>query len=146
MNGDIVVGIDGSDDGYHALETAVDLADATSRPLLVVHVTAQPRLVGLDPYGRGASVLARSADELADDCEIYVELMLSGRRIQWRFERLNGDPAEVLQGLAVKNAGSYIVLGRHGKGRLARALLGSVVDRLVNEAKVPVLVVPPAGL
>lgn len=145
MNGEIVVGVDGSDDGYHALETAILLSEATSRPLLVVHVTAQPRLVGVDPYGRGASVLARSADELAEDCEMYVELMLAGRRIQWRFERLTGDPAEVLKGLAARDAAGCIVLGRHGKGRLARALLGSVVDRVVNEAELPVLVVPPAG-
>jgi hypothetical protein len=38
-----------------------------------------------------------------------------------------------------------IVLATHGRGGLRRVALGSVADKLVRAAEVPVLVVRPAG-
>lgn len=56
-----------------------------------------------------------------------------------------GPPAELLLEHIGKARPDVVVMGTHGRGDLARALVGSVASRLAREADVPVLLVPPAG-
>jgi nucleotide-binding universal stress UspA family protein len=53
-------------------------------------------------------------------------------------------PAETLLELGRPERGSLLALGTRGRGGVKRLMLGSVADKLVREAAVPVLVVPPA--
>ena len=145
MNSAVIVGVDGSDDGYGALEVGVQLAQRARVRLVVVHATTPARLAAVmssDIGVESASAMAHAADAITEDCRMYADLVLAGRRVEWSFEVYSGDPATSLQEAARANEAGWIVVGRHGKGRLARVLLGSVVNRLVNDALVPVVVVP----
>lgn len=55
-----------------------------------------------------------------------------------------GAPLAAIPDYAAKDATDLIICGRHGKGRLSHALLGSVAEGLVRHASCPVLVVPCA--
>ena len=52
-------------------------------------------------------------------------------------------PAHQLRELARPGRVSLIAMATHGRGGIRRFILGSVTDKLVRTAEVPVLVVPP---
>lgn len=51
-------------------------------------------------------------------------------------------PHEAILRVAEEQHVSIIVMGTHGRSALARAMLGSVADRVVRHASVPVVLVP----
>jgi nucleotide-binding universal stress UspA family protein len=65
-----------------------------------------------------------------------------------RFEHclIEGLPAEEIVRLAEKESCDLIVMGTHGRTGLLRLLMGSVADKVLREARCPVLTVrtPPA--
>lgn len=54
-----------------------------------------------------------------------------------------GRPAEVILDAATANAADMIAMATHGRSGIQRLLLGSVADRIVRHAHVPVLLVRP---
>ncbi|MEO0324979.1 MAG: universal stress protein, partial [Myxococcota bacterium] len=54
-----------------------------------------------------------------------------------------GDPGRLLPRLAVEHRADLLVVGTHRGGALSRLLLGSTAERVLRDAPVPVLVVPP---
>ncbi|MEM9490904.1 MAG: universal stress protein, partial [Myxococcota bacterium] len=52
-----------------------------------------------------------------------------------------GAPADMLLNLAGEIGAHLIIMGSHGRTGLTRLLMGSVSERVVREAKCPVLVV-----
>ncbi len=52
-----------------------------------------------------------------------------------------GDPGEVIAGYARSTACTEIVMGTHGRGFLAGAVLGSVAQKVIQRAPVPVVLV-----
>jgi nucleotide-binding universal stress UspA family protein len=60
------------------------------------------------------------------------------------FEIAVGKPAEVLARLAQSKDADLIVVGTRGHSSVVGLLLGSVTQRLLHIASVPVLAVPPA--
>lgn len=137
----MVVGLDGSPGGDRALAAATAIAAAGYR-LVAVHVTHIPAAVAATTAGAGA--FAVTADEIADHCHLACELALAGTAVPWSFEVRHGDPATELLRAASDHDAAWIVIGRHGHRRLARLVLGSVTNQLVEHADRPVLVVPPA--
>ena len=79
----------------------------------------------------GAQRLADMAAEQASACGIQPV----------RVAVVEGSPAESLLQLAANDGCDCIVVGARGRGEMRGLLLGSVSDRLVQYAKVPVLVV-----
>ncbi|CAN5618831.1 hypothetical protein BH24ACT22_BH24ACT22_15960 [soil metagenome] len=58
-------------------------------------------------------------------------------------ETLFGDPARALLDFAERESVDAIVMGSHGRGTWGTMIMGSVSQRVVHEAKVPVIIVPP---
>jgi nucleotide-binding universal stress UspA family protein len=125
----IVVGIDGSDAGWRALEWAADVAEHTERALRVVHVgdTRPPTEASVDQRSYGNALLADALATLAEDHD----------RLPVEAELHEGSAAEVL--IDLSRAAELIVVGR-GK-RVLAALLGSVAHRLLTHAHCPTAVV-----
>jgi nucleotide-binding universal stress UspA family protein len=53
------------------------------------------------------------------------------------------NPARELLRLAKERAADAIVMGSHGRGGFGSMILGSVSQRVVHDATVPVIIVPP---
>lgn len=61
----------------------------------------------------------------------------------WTSRTAQGDPAgQILQEIS-RDAIDVVVMATHGRGAIARALFGSVADRVSRESPVPVLLVRP---
>jgi nucleotide-binding universal stress UspA family protein len=57
------------------------------------------------------------------------------------FEELEGDPAETIAHRAAELGCEGIVMGTHGRGRVSHLVLGSVAQRVVHLASMPVTLV-----
>jgi nucleotide-binding universal stress UspA family protein len=126
----ILVGIDGSDSAWRALEWAADEAARSERSILVAHAgDASP--VGNDPESFGTELLEDAITQLAENYPAVVV----------RTILVESDPAELLLELA--SQADMVVLGR-GRHSLPLLRLGSVTDKVLAEARCPTVVLDGA--
>ncbi|MXV61175.1 universal stress protein [Natronorubrum sp. JWXQ-INN-674] len=135
----ILVPTDGSPEVERALEYAFDLArahDARVRAIYVVNAASYGGLP-METAWEGISgalreegeAAVRRVEELAPD-DIAVETAV-----------LEGEPSRVIVEHAQPDRCELVVMGTHGRGGIDRLLLGSVTERVVRRAPVPVLTV-----
>jgi len=90
---------------------------------------------------RGPDVLAelveRTRAGLDEERRIALDHGVASVEVLW----VEGPPAPEIVRVAREQSADLIVVGTHGRGLLARAILGSVADRVVRSAHCPVLVV-----
>ena len=56
-------------------------------------------------------------------------------------QSLVGDPAELIARAATRGRFDLLVMGSHGRGVLRNLLLGSVVSKVLQSCKTPLLIV-----
>ncbi|MEI2704615.1 MAG: universal stress protein [Ilumatobacteraceae bacterium] len=133
-----IVGMDGSADAEHALRWAV--AQAVDRPIALTAVTAWS--VPTIPVEAGA-VLVPNMFEVEQSYLRRLERQIAAvdtRGMAITATVAEGSPAGVL--LDASAGAELLVVGGRGVGRFRGALLGSVSQRCVNHATVPVAVIP----
>ena len=135
----VLVAFDGSPDAELALEHAVGLAQVfRARLALVAVVPPPPSFAWQAPGGVRAAHdaqqqdldqrLRAAADGVPDDLPLTTRL-------------LEGDPAREILRAAREGEHDLIVMGSRGRGRVTTALLGSVSNHVMHDARVPVLIV-----
>jgi nucleotide-binding universal stress UspA family protein len=153
--GPIVCATDLGSTGARAVELAARMANATARPLVLVHVTAS---------GPDATPARNEAERvLRERLRTRVEAAAAGlERERQRAEGLGphveaalleGRPWEEILEHATRLQASLIVVGPHGaggplaatRGALTEHVLGTTADRIVRHATCPVLVGPRDG-
>jgi nucleotide-binding universal stress UspA family protein len=133
----ILVATDGSENGRHALEEAVELAAAADAKLTVVCVRHAPLRVLGDPiYQRSLSAELRHANETL----AIATGVARTAGVEAEAEVLEGNPAKRILELARLRDADLIVVGSRGLGSVASALLGSVSRDVLHHADRPVLV------
>lgn len=144
-----LVAVDYSSCSRAALRFAVELAEGLHAQLDVVHVWDRPScvsevvLTGTEPVSLTSLIgtIERNArQDLAkflSSCHVPPERPLAGRLV-------SGDPASALLRELKDGQHDAIVVGTHGRTGLSHLLLGSVAEKLVRLASVPVFTVPDA--
>ena len=135
----VVVGVDGSPTSAHALEFAVNEADRLGETLIAVNAWPNPVVYGYD--------LAFPVEYVEDLTEISNEILTTaldealGRHPDVRVRRVvaEGDPITVLSDEA--ESASLLVVGSHGRGAMARFLLGSVSHGVLARLASPTVIV-----
>ena len=140
----IVHPTDFSEEADQAERQAVRLARSLGGELLLLHVSVESPLYGETAFGmpdvkRIYEAQARWAEERL--AARAAELNNGGVRTRWR--RRVGIVHEAICDVAREEAAEYIVIGTHGRGGIARFMLGSVADRVIRAAPCPVLAVRP---
>jgi nucleotide-binding universal stress UspA family protein len=140
MYRNIVTAYDGSDGAHAALEVAARLASTDGASLTLVHSVTRP--VGMDPpisskpdpeqVAEGRHLVERAIADL--DPELGASPWI-----------VSGPAGEAVLVVAEEIGADLIVTGSRGRGRLTRAVLGSVSSHLVHNAGCDVLVVHPRG-
>jgi nucleotide-binding universal stress UspA family protein len=140
----ILVPLDGSSFGEHALPLALRLARQSGAGLQIVHVHGSPAPL----YAEGDPTYSAEVDAaMRKNEQAYldriVERLASMSRTPVQAALLEGPIGEALEERVRQTNVSLVVLTTHGHGLLARAWLGSVADELVRRLPVPVLALRP---
>jgi nucleotide-binding universal stress UspA family protein len=140
----ILVPLDGSPFGEHALPLALTIARRSGATLQVAHVHVP--VAGIE--GEGLLLSEPSLDFRAREREqSYLDEVV--KRLQNIAPvpvvplLLEGVAADALVQAPQKTGADLIVMTTHGRGPLSRFWLGSIADELVRRSSVPLLLVRP---
>jgi nucleotide-binding universal stress UspA family protein len=138
----LLIAIDGSEYSERALDYVLARARTSRDPVRAHVLNVQAPLQGvnvkifiskdsLDAYYRdeGKTLTTPACERLqagAIECEPHIGV---------------GDPGEVIAEYAASKSCDEIVMGTHGRGAIAGAVMGSVAQKVIHLAKVPVVLV-----
>ncbi len=145
----ILVTLDGSGLAEAALAHARAFAQCQGASLVLLRVVTYPlrSVVRLDPTFSGT--LTGDLIELRQQAEAYLEGVAEKLKQDGFAVRTlvvdDPSPADAILDQAQAEHADLIVMSTHGRSGVTRWLLGSVADRVVHHAPVPVLLVRPAA-
>lgn len=141
----ILVPVDFSDGSTHALRLAVSMAAESGGSLTLLHVGVVPHIYDteLAIVGVGPSVFLDLSEQIAAEhknrLDKLIEAEVPAVMTTATLVREGYAPDEILA-VVHEVRPDLVVMGTHGRTGLARALLGSVAERVIRQAEVPVLV------
>ena len=150
QDGPILVPVDFSPYSAAALAFAANLADCVGRSLTVLHVVHDPgEMPGYYSRGIKPKHLQRIEDAAAEMLEAFLakarkQLPDSKPMLEAESVLVKGLPRNRILELAEQKEASMIVMGSKGETGLKRLALGSVAERVVQLAPIPVTVVKAA--
>lgn len=134
--GDVLVPTDGSPSAQAAADRAIDLALATDAALHVVHVVD----LGVVRGEADAGVVLDALEEAGEQAlRTVIDRAEEAGVSTIESSVLSGTPHRAIVDYADERDVDCIVMGTHGRTGVDRYLLGSVAERVVRLADVPVL-------
>jgi len=146
MDGNIVVGIDGSGASVAALRLGVEEARVRGIGVDAVRVWSMPLIDGVAAVGPAALPWEELADAARVALDRVVESVVAeGEPVPVRRLVVEGSPAYRLVELA--RDAPMLIVGTRGEGGFMGLLMGSVAQQVLHHATCPVVVVPePAAV
>src|SRR5512139_2676092 len=138
----ILVAIDGSDGALRALDFAAK--QASYAPAAELHVlTIQPAAAANTAWEIYVSAerLQQIASERSREILEQAAGRLKGASFGVELEQLTGEPAETIANRAAELGCESIIMGTHGLGKLGVLIMGSVAQRVLHHATLPVTLV-----
>ncbi len=141
----ILVPVDGSGWAQRAIPHAIDIARSNGSELILLHVFRPPAIEYADQLA-----LAHQ-DEQIDEMRAQMKQYLTGLANELRDEALPVS-VQMLEGPGVASLIcdyiksqeiDLVVMSTHGRTGLAKLLLGSIANEIMNSTDVPVLLVRP---
>jgi nucleotide-binding universal stress UspA family protein len=137
----ILVPTDFGETSEHALEGALDLAKALGAKVHVLHVYQIPVYGFPDGAFLAGPEVATKISEAAQGGLDEVLARHKERGVPMTASLRQGAAHEEIVGTAKELPAELVVMGTHGRGLIAHALLGSVTERVVRTSPVPVLTI-----
>jgi nucleotide-binding universal stress UspA family protein len=137
----ILVPVDGSQTCSNVLKTAQDFYEKYGALIVLLHVDdtsiiqnyvtypTPGMVIQLDGAQRSADIL-KSASEKLDIPDTHLKI-----------DVLTGEPSSTILDVAIREDADLILMCTHGLGAAKRFLLGSVTNRVVHHAKIPVMII-----
>ena len=145
----ILVPLDGSAFGEAALPCAEELARVSNAEVILMQSVA-PHHFEIDLAETRSPHLSKLSEEyleharaVAADYLAAIQESLSKSGVVARSVVEAGSPAEQIIACAKKNAVDIIALSTHGRSGLSALMMGSVANKVLHYAEVPVLLVRP---
>lgn len=107
--------------------------------LIVVNV--QPSIPSRVQRMVGAATVQEYHNDEATKVLKPIERFLTKHKLSFRTSWVAGSAATEILKVAGKEKAHMIVMGTHGHGLIGRAVMGSVAQRVLSEADIPVLLV-----
>lgn len=124
----VLIPVDGSESAQATLEWAVHTLDKQNNRFVLLVVIADPMIAEYEVED-GAKVLHQARQ--------YLEA--NGATVL-KSEYVQGDPVESICRYAEEEGMDQILIGSHGRSGVAKLLLGSVSEGVLERSKVPVFV------
>lgn len=132
----VLVGFDGSEGAYDAVELARRLAGGEPGEALLVNVLPYP-----GPLPAAYYLLGYEEAEWAHDFFAGASSTLAPLEVRWA-NYVGGSPAQILTDRAVEEHFDLMVIGSPHRGAVGRTLLGSVAQGVLHGAPLAVAVAP----
>jgi nucleotide-binding universal stress UspA family protein len=142
----LLVTLDGSDFARQALPAAQALAQLTGAEVVLLRVVEPP---DSSPFTPAVEEQLLGAAPEVTAAEAYLEEVAAGLRAgggEVTTCAVAGPAAPTIAAVARDRDVDLIVMATHGRGGLARAVLGSVASGTLHRTDRPLLLVRPAGL
>jgi len=138
----ILVPLDGSPLSETALRPAAELARKVGAELVLSRVLQWSTQAAI--YGVPDVDVAKIDEELSEGAEAYLEKVCEWLKPPGEPETvvMHGPPADALITLVSEHNIDLVVMSSHTRGGIARAVLGSVADRLIH-GEAPVYLIRP---
>ena len=137
----ILLATDGSEESELAARVAVELAKSTGSELHLVHVKLLPLTPPYPDVLDWREDLERAEREARELLHEQVKMVEDAGGTVAGVHLREEEPAEEIIALADELGVGLIIVGRRDRGRIRRALAGSVSDWVVRHAHCPVLVI-----
>jgi nucleotide-binding universal stress UspA family protein len=136
----ILVPTDGSREGRRAVGHAVAVAEAHGATVIALYVinTASYNGIPMESSWKNVTTLLDTDAQAALDEVVDIG---AERGVTVETEIIEGSPSREIIRAAEANDCDLIVMGTHGRGGLDRLLLGSVAEKVVRSAPIPVMTV-----
>lgn len=149
-NSSILCAVDLSEGTGRVVEAAAELAEKLGAKLTLVHAFDHPLYnmpTGFSPPVGYAEALLDADRKVKADLEKLLQghaESLTKRGLEVTVRLVEGPAAQVVVEEAGSNGHSLLIIGTHGYSGFKRFLLGSVAERVVRTATVPVLTIQTA--
>ncbi|MDH3206423.1 MAG: universal stress protein [Gemmatimonadota bacterium] len=147
--GRVLVPLDGSAASEEALEPALELCRLYEAGCTLVHVVESLADVESTWVGNPFEATEEQLEAARAVAEAELDPVCERIRSEgFAVERMARVAAHVVEGIlecAADSGADLIAMATHGRGGLPRLVLGSVADKVIRAADLPVLVVPPGG-
>lgn len=144
----ILVAVDGSNTSRRAFEAALALAkssNAVLQPFYVVENTPMYfEAPGYDPSVLRNRLVEEGKELGAEFAKAMAGLGVKGELAVGEASSLDDVSVVVLKAAVAFNA-DLLVMGTHGRRGFQRLILGSVAERCIRQASLPVLLIPSAA-
>lgn len=144
----IIVAIDGSRTSQHAFEAALDLA-VTHQAVVQPYYVVESGPMYMDVPGYDPSVLQKGLTEQGATVAREAAKAMKARGVAGDVvtveATVSDDVASLIIGAARAFNGDLLVMGTHGRKGFKRMILGSVAERCLRQASLPVLLIPSAA-
>ncbi|KAB1196507.1 MULTISPECIES: universal stress protein [Haloferax] len=137
MYGDILLPVDGSSAGEQALSHAFGLAERYDSTVHVLFVADDTR----DSVSVMGGTILETLEEEGNRHVGDIVARAEERGVEAVGDVIRGVPYEAIVDYATDNDIDVIVMATHGRTGVERVLLGSVTERVVRTASVPVLTI-----
>ena len=132
----ILVPYDDSPNSKRALAKAFELSELTNGKITVINVISYHKAMGkiIEPY----------KESIYDHVKKFfnqIERDASRREVTLKEEIMYGNPAEEITNFMKNKKFDLIIMGRRGTSKITGSSLGSVSNALVQNSKIPVLIV-----
>jgi nucleotide-binding universal stress UspA family protein len=136
----ILLATDGSEEAELAATTAADLAKSTDSELHVIHVGETPLVYHPERHGYRAEYEEHEREARQLLAAQVERIKGAGATVTQAHLRMGRADEEIVD-LAQSIGAGLIVMGSRGRGRIRRALMGSVSESVVRHAHCPVTIV-----
>ncbi len=124
-----------------ALDYAIELAKKFGAEVVILHSFEIPLIGFPDGAMVATAELTSRIVESAQEALDKAVLARKGSGVTVRAILKQGDPWQMVLATIQETGAGMVVMGTHGRKGLPRALLGSVAEKVVRTAPVPVLIV-----
>ena len=141
----LMVPLDGSEFGRHAIPWTLAIAEPAGARVDLVHVLTPPYDLGEAAGDKLVLAEAIESQRPATDQRLgdLANRLQVGTNVRFSSAVREGHPADALLRYAAENAIDLIVMTTHGRSGLTRAVLGSISDEVVRRSRCPVLLTRP---
>ncbi len=140
----ILVPTDFSKFSDRAVQQAADIAEQNNAKVFLLHVVDKLQQCAIDyciPLETMMRVQSDSEKEASKKMQEEVDKIVKAKKIDVVFDVKSGIPYEEILKEQQERKADLIVIASHGRTGLLKSLIGSVAERVMREAKCPVLLV-----